>query len=79
MKKVNDKNQLPLVEFEYPDSETCHQKLRYVRVLSMDDKYIQGYEVYTEQFKKYCLSRIVRNGVHLVQFEDKQIVPTKKV
>ncbi len=66
--------ELPFVEFEYPDSDTNHQKVRYVRVVSMDNQYVQGYELVSPhatdagKFKKYCLSRIVRNGVHLVQY-----------
>ena len=65
---------LPLVEFEYPDSDTNHQKVRYVRVLTMDDQHVTGYELPHHsatkdgKFKKYCLSRIVRLGVHLIQF-----------
>lgn len=65
---------LPLVEFEYPDSDTNHQRIRYVRVLSMDDNYLTGYELTNQKatdegkFKKYCLSRVVRLGIHLVQF-----------
>lgn len=65
---------LPLVEFEYPDSDTNHQKVRYVKVLTLDTAYLTGYELShahatdAGKYKKYCLSRIVRNGIHLVSF-----------
>jgi len=67
---------LPLVEFEYPDSESNLLKLRYVRVLEMDTVYVSGYElphvlatVETGKFKKYKLARIARNGVVLRSFK----------
>lgn len=65
---------LPLVEFEYPDSDTNHQKVRYVRVLTLDNTHLTGYELAhahatdTGKYKKYCLSRIVRNGIHMLSF-----------
>lgn len=65
---------LPLVEFEYPDSETNHQKLRFVRVLKKDNAHLTGYELShanaTDKgtYKKYSLSRIVRNGISLREF-----------
>lgn len=70
---------LPLVEFEYPDSDTNHQKIRYVRVLTLDNAHITGYELPhahatdTGKYKKYCLSRIVRKGIHMLSF----VAPTE--
>lgn len=65
---------LPLVEFEYPNSETNHQQVRFVRVIAKDKNYLTGYELTHEhatdsgKYKKYCLSRIVRKGIHLLSF-----------
>ena len=67
---------LPLVEFEYPDSETDYLKTRYVRVESMNHRHVKGYEFTTPnpsdtdagKFKSYLLAKIVRGGVHLVEF-----------
>ena len=67
-------NELPLVELEYPDSSTNHQKVRFVRVTKMDENYVEGFELdhpYSTspgKFKRFCKSRIVRNGVALLQF-----------
>jgi hypothetical protein len=64
----------PVVEFEYPDRDTNRMKVRYVRVVQADSDYIKGYELENAfstkegQFKAYCRSRIVRNGVALVTF-----------
>lgn len=38
---------LPLVEFEYPDSDTNHQKIRYVRVLTLDNAHITATNFHT--------------------------------
>lgn len=63
-------NNLPLVQFEYPDSETNHQKLRFVRVLTLDNNHLTGYEFAggPVKFKKYSRNRIVKNGIHLIEF-----------
>lgn len=64
----------PVVEFEYPDSETNRMKVRYVRVLEANSDYIQGYELENPfsskegKYKKYSRNRIARNGVALVAF-----------
>lgn len=65
----------PVVEFEYPDSETNHMRVRYVRVIQADSDYIKGYELENAlsskegKFKNYCRNRIARNGVALISFE----------
>jgi len=69
-------NNLPLVEFEYPDSETDYLKQRFVRVESMDSSHLKGHEFVTKnpsdadngKFKSYLLSKVVRGGIHLIQF-----------
>lgn len=64
----------PVVEFEYPDSETNRMKLRYVRVLEANSDYIQGYELENAfsskegKYKKFARNRIARNGVALITF-----------
>ena len=68
--------ELPLVRFEYPDSETDYLRIRYVRVVSMNGSHVKGYEFVTYnpsdtdpgKFKSYLLSKIVRHGVSLVGF-----------
>jgi hypothetical protein len=68
---------LPLVEFEYPDSETDYLRERYVRVESLDNVHLKGHEFITPnpsdsdegKYKSYLLSKIVKGGVHLLQFE----------
>ena len=37
--------QVPVVTFEYPDSNTNHMKVRFVRVIQADSDYIRGYEL----------------------------------
>ena len=67
-------NRTPVVEFEYPDSDTNHMKVRYVRVLEANSDYIKGYEIENPfsvkegRFKQYARTRIARNGVALVRF-----------
>jgi len=64
----------PVVEFEYPDSDTNRMKVRYVRVIEADSDYIKGYELENPfstkegKFKQYCRTRIVRRGVALIAF-----------
>jgi len=64
----------PVVEFEYPDSETSRMKVRFVRVIEANSDYIKGYELENPfstkegKFKQYCRTRIVRNGVSLINF-----------
>ena len=67
---MSSQKNLPLVQFEYPDSESNLLKLRFVRVLEVDAAYVKGYEVphalaTTEagKLKTYKLAKIVRNGV----------------
>ena len=72
-------NNLPLVEFEYPDSETSYLRTRYVRVVSLDSTHLKGYEFITShpsdsdegKFKSYLLAKIVIGGIHLIQFDSK--------
>ena len=67
---------LPLVEFEYPDSQTDYLKQRFVRVTSMDETHLRGVEFTTQhpssydkgQPKTYLLAKIVKGGVHLLSF-----------
>lgn len=64
----------PVVEFEYPDSETGHMKLRYLRVISADADYIKGTELESPystkdgQFKQFSRNRLVRQAPTLVTF-----------
>ena len=64
----------PVVEFEYPDSITGEMKVRYLRVVEADARYIKGYELVTPlskvdgQFKSFLRTRLARNGVSLVSF-----------
>lgn len=66
--------QYPVVEFEYPDSDSGKMKLRYLRVVSADSDYVKGYELDTSgskkdgQFKSFLRNRLARNGVSLVSF-----------
>lgn len=66
--------QYPVVEFEYPDSESGKMKLRYLKVILADADYIKGYELDAPgskkegQFKSFLRNRLVRNGVSLVSF-----------
>ncbi len=72
--KIN--SNLPSVEFEYPDSETNLLKVRYVRVLELNNDYVTGYElphpnatVELGKFKKFRMARIARNGIVLRSFK----------
>jgi hypothetical protein len=64
----------PVVEFEYPDSESNKMKVRYVRVVEANSDYVKGYELENPfstkegKFKAFSRTRIVRNGVSLVTF-----------
>lgn len=68
--------ELPLVTFEYPDSETDYLRPRYVRVVSKDSSHVKGYEFSTVfpaatdrgTFKSYLTAKIATNGVHLIQY-----------
>lgn len=66
--------QTPVVEFEYPDSDTGKMKVRYLRVVIAYGDYIKGYELDSPlskkdgQFKTFSRNRLVRNGVALVSF-----------
>jgi hypothetical protein len=70
--KADDKT--PIVEFEYPDSETGEMKLRYLRVVEADSRYVKGYELISPisktdgQFKTFSRTRLARYGVHLISF-----------
>lgn len=64
---------LPMVQFEYPDSNTNHMKLRQVRVVEMNHIYLTGFELadkslIVEKFKRFNLNRIAKNGVSLVSY-----------
>ena len=65
---------LPVVEFEYPDSETGKMKVRYLRVLSADADYLKGYEMDSPgskkdgQIKTFSRNRLVRQAPTLVTF-----------
>ena len=67
---------LPLIEMEYPDSETDYLKTRYVRVESLDSTHLKGHEFITAspsdsdegKYKSYLLAKIVKGGIHLVSF-----------
>ena len=65
---------LPVVAFEYPDSGTNKMRQRYVRVHEANADYIKGPELDAPgsqkdgQFKTFCRTRIVQNGVALVSF-----------
>lgn len=67
-------NQYPVVEFEYPDSDSGKMKIRYLKVTSADADYVKGYELDSPgskkegQFKAFSRNRLVRNGVSLVLF-----------
>lgn len=64
----------PVVEFEYPDSNTNFMKVRYVRVVEANSDYVKGYELENAssakegRFKQYCRNRIARNGIALITF-----------
>lgn len=64
----------PVVEFEYPESDTGKMKLRYLRVASADADYVKGYELespYSKkdgQFKSFLRTKLPRNGVSLISF-----------
>jgi len=70
--KADDKT--PIVEFEYPDSETGEMKVRYLRVVEADARYVKGYELVSPisktdgQFKTFSRTRLARNGVSLISF-----------
>lgn len=72
----NKPDHLPIVEFEYPDSETNLLKTRFVEVTKMDNAYLEGYELPTihvtkttpRKFKKFRMARITKDGVALRSF-----------
>jgi hypothetical protein len=70
--KSDDKT--PIVEFEYPDSETGEMKVRYLRVVEADARYVKGYELVSPisktdgQFKTFSRTRLARHGVSLISF-----------
>jgi len=65
---------LPVVEFEYPDSETGKMKVRYLRLVSADADHIKGLELDSPgsqkdgQFKTFSRTRLVRQAPTLVSF-----------
>ena len=71
---VNPNERTPVVEFEYPDSTTGEMKLRWLRVVEADDRYVKGYELTSAlgkvdgQFKTFSRTRLARNGVSLIRF-----------
>lgn len=63
----------PYVQFDYPNSETNRMVQRLVRVTSMDNTYITGYELQFNgdavyKYKKYLMNRIATNGITLLAF-----------
>lgn len=64
----------PIVEFEYPDSTTGEMKVRYLRVVEADARYVKGYELVSPisktdgQFKTFSRTRLARYGVSLISF-----------
>ena len=70
--KSDDKT--PIVEFEYPDSETGEMKARYLRVTFADARHVKGYELVSPisktdgQFKTFSRTRLARYGVSLISF-----------
>ena len=64
----------PVVEFEYPDSDTQKMKLRYLRVVEANADHIKGYELDNPgslkdgQFKTFSRNRLTRNSPTLVSF-----------
>ena len=64
----------PIVEFEYADSTTGEMKIRYLRVVEADARYVKGYELVSPisktdgQFKTFSRTKLTRNGVSLVSF-----------
>lgn len=67
---------LPLITFEYPNSDTGYLRRRYVRVELADATHVKGYEFDTPnpsdtdkgQFKTYLLAKIPSFGVSLLRF-----------
>ena len=70
--KMPDK--LPVVEFEYPDSDTQKMKMRYLRVVDASADYIKGFELDSPgsqkngQFKTFSRTRLTRNSPTLNSF-----------
>jgi hypothetical protein len=70
------KSVAPLVKFEYPETARGGlPKLRFVRLTSLDDTYLKGYEVEKPssiavgEFKNFVRNRILNGGkVELVKF-----------
>lgn len=64
----------PVVEFEYPDSDTQKMKLRYLRVVEATADYIKGFELDNPgstkdgQFKTFSRNRLTRNSPTLLSF-----------
>ena len=65
---------LPIVEFEYPDSNNQKMKLRYLRLVSADADYIKGYELESPRsqkdgtFKTFSRTRLTRSSPTLISF-----------
>lgn len=76
MKSTTTQPALPVVYFEYPDSASNLLRPRHVQVTKMNELFIEGYELAhpkatdnsPKKFKRFNLSRIVKNGVSLVHF-----------
>ena len=60
---------LPLVEFRYPNGDgILGDSIRAVRVVRMDDQYIQGFDTDVgNHFKKFLVRRL-RSSVNLVKY-----------
>ncbi len=66
--------QLPVVCFEYPDSESGKMRERFLRVVEATADYIKGYELDNPgsmndgQFKTFSRNRLTRNSPTLLTF-----------
>lgn len=68
---------LPLVVFEYPDSETGYLRKRYVRVEKLDLTHLKGHEFNVAnpsssdegKFKTYLLAKIAKGSINLLSFD----------
>lgn len=64
----------PIVQFDYPDSESNNMRIRYVQVVEVNHTYLKGYEIDNPhstnggKFKQYKKSRIATNGIVLISY-----------
>lgn len=73
-KKIINTTRIPVVSFDYPDSQTNQMRERHVKVIEANADYIKGYEIDNPfstkdgVYKNYSRNRIARNGIALVTF-----------